>query len=42
MSVTLEVSQSERSPLNLEVSANMRLMSVTPERFGESVALYVM
>ena len=38
MAVTLEVSQSERLPLNLWAPLNMWLMVVTPERSGTSSA----
>ncbi len=39
MSVTEEVSQEERSPLNDVAPANIQDMLVTAERSGESVAL---
>ena len=42
MSVTPETFQLEMLPLNKEARINIPLMSVTPERFGTSVALYSM
>ena len=39
MSVTEDVPQEDRSPLKEEAPANIRVMSVTAERSGESVAL---
>ena len=40
MSVTVDTSQSERSPLNEEAPKNIKDVSVTPERSGASVAPY--
>ena len=42
MSVTLEVSQAEMLPLKRKAPRNILDMSDTPERSGESVALYIM
>ena len=42
MSVTEETSQLERLPLKAVAPANIRVMSVTPERSGASSALYSM
>ena len=40
MSVTVDTSQLEMSPLNKEARKNIKDVSVTPERSGASVALY--
>ena len=42
MSVTLEVSQAEMSPLKEEAPESMELMLVTLDRSGASVASYIM